>query len=303
MTDLAVIKQLEQIVTGKLHQNEPMSRHTSWRIGGRADVLVEPAGIQELQAILEIVNQHQVPITLIGNGSNLLVKDGGIRGVVIKLARGMDYLQVKGPGITAGAGILLAKLAAAAAAAGIGGFEFAAGIPASLGGAVVMNAGANGSCIGDLLEKVRVLDYQGRLYWLTRDDLGFNYRTSVLQHQELVVVEVSLIGRLKEAAEIVDQTKAFLARRKATQPQGYPTAGSVFKNPPGDSAGRLIEQAGGKGLRLGDAEVSTRHANWILNKGNATARDVLTLIQQLQVMVMERFNVSLQPEVKVLGED
>ncbi|MEG6511945.1 UDP-N-acetylmuramate dehydrogenase [Desulforamulus ruminis] len=303
MNKPALAVELQPLLQGSVRVNESMALHTTWRIGGPADLFVDPVGREDIRQAVEFARSKQLPITVIGNGSNLLVKDGGIRGMVIKVGRGLAYITVDGTFIRAGAGLTLPELAAAARRAGLGGFEFAAGIPGSLGGALVMNAGAMNGCTADVLQSAVVLDHQNRFITLPKEEFGFAYRTSNLQKTGTICVETCWQGIPRDPAVIEQETREYLSRRKALQPQGFPNVGSIFKNPPGDSAGRLIEAAGGKGLKVGGAEVSHKHANWILNVGNATARDVLTLIEQVKRRVMDCFGILLHLEVRVLGED
>ncbi|MEG6521889.1 UDP-N-acetylmuramate dehydrogenase [Desulfotomaculum sp. 1211_IL3151] len=295
--------ELQSLVRGSIRINESMRKHTTWKIGGNADVFLDPSDKGDIRQAVEFARERAVPFTVIGNGSNLLIKDGGIRGLVIKIGRGMANLSVNGNRIRAGAGAMLPELAAVARKNGLGGFEFAAGIPGSLGGAVVMNAGAINGCAADVLVEVEVVNHNNKLVVLKKEELDFAYRTSSLQNQGLICVETLWQGYAKEQWQIERETKEYLAKRKIAQPQGYPNAGSVFKNPQGDHAGRLIEACGCKGLRIGDAEISTKHANWILNLGNATAKDVLDLIDKIKQVVQKRFGVLLHLEVRVLGED
>ncbi|ABO49216.1 UDP-N-acetylmuramate dehydrogenase [Desulforamulus reducens MI-1] len=295
--------ELQSLVKGSIQINEPMRKHTTWKIGGKADLFLNPSDKEDIRQAVEFAREKAIPITVIGNGSNLLVKDGGIRGLVIKVGRGMAKITIEGTSIKAGAGALLPELAVFACKNSLGGFGFAAGIPGSLGGAIVMNAGAMNGCVSDVLQSIVVLNERNQFEVLTKDHLNFAYRTSNLQSRGLICVETCWQGYAKDQWLIEQETKEYLAKRKAAQPQGFPNAGSVFKNPEGDFAGRLIEGCGGKGLRVGDAEVSSKHANWILNLGRATAQDVLILIDHLKQMVQERFGVLLQLEVKVLGED
>lgn len=294
---------LERLLPGRVSFGEPLKLHTTWRIGGPADFFVEPRGTEELVRALAFAREESLPVTVIGGGSNLLVKDGGIRGLVIKIGGGFSRLEISGERVVAEAGVRLARLTGAALEAGVGGFEFLTGIPGTVGGAVVMNAGAFGRAAGDLCESVRLLDEDGRLKTLSRRELFFGYRTSSLQGKNAVVVEAAFRGALREPAAIRADMEAVQKRRWATQPSGYPSAGSVFKNPPGTSAGFLIEQAGAKGLRCGGAAVSPVHANFIVNLGGATARDVLDLISKVKTVVKQRFAVELELEVQVLGED
>ncbi|GAB6181891.1 UDP-N-acetylmuramate dehydrogenase [Desulfotomaculum defluvii] len=295
--------ELQSLVQGSIRTNEPMKKHTTWRIGGNADIFLDPSDKEDIRQAVEFARERSIPFTVIGNGSNLLIKDGGIRGLVIKIGRGMATYSIEGTRIKAGAGMILPELAAAACKNSLGGFEFGAGIPGSLGGAVVMNAGAMNGCVADVLVSIEVIDHNNKFTVIPKGELGFAYRTSSLQNQGLICVETLWQGHAKERRQIEQETKEYLAKRRLAQPHGYPNVGSVFKNPEGDHAGRLIEACGGKGLRIGEAEISTKHANWILNMGNATAQDVLTLIETIKKMVQERFGVLLHLEVRVLGED
>ena len=295
--------ELQSLVKGTVLVNEPMRKHTTWRIGGNADLFINPADKEDVRQAREFARSNQIPCTVIGNGSNLLVRDGGIRGMVLKVGRGLAGISLEGTTIKAGAGVILPELAAAARRAGIGGFEFAAGIPGSLGGAIIMNAGAMSGCVADVLVSVVVLNEENQFVTLFKEDLDFSYRFSSLQKKPLICLETTWQGFPKESETIQEETREYLSKRKIAQPQGYPTAGSVFKNPAGDYAGRLIEACACKGLRVGDAEVSPKHANWIVNLGQATAQDVLTLIDKIKLQVQERFNIDLHLEVRVLGED
>ncbi|MEW6771381.1 MAG: UDP-N-acetylmuramate dehydrogenase [Bacillota bacterium] len=289
-------------IQGRVRYGEPLRNHTTWQIGGPADVLVEPASREDLATVLAFIRQEALPLAVIGNGSNLLVSDSGFRGVVIKIGEALGRVNINGERIFAEAGAKLGRVTAVAQAAGLGGLEFAVGIPATLGGAVTMNAGANGAAMADVVEKVTVVDYEGNECVLEHAEIGFGYRRSRLQELKAVVVEIVLHLTPDDPREIRRRSEECLRRRKVTQPLEYPSAGSVFKNPPGDAAGRLIELAGAKGLRIGDAMVSERHANFIVNLGNARARDVLALIGRVREMVREKFGVTLELEVKVLGE-
>lgn len=303
MNQPSLAGELQSLIKGYVKINEPMHKHTTWRIGGNADIFVDPSDKEDLRRAVEFARSNNIPLTVIGNGSNLLVKDGGIRGVVIKVGRGLSEITVDHTIIQAGAGVMLPELAAAARKNGLGGFEFAAGIPGSLGGGTIMNAGAINGSVSDVLLSVELLNEETQFEVLTKEQLDFSYRTSNLQNRSIICVATKWQGFPKDTVEIEQETRNYISKRKAAQPQGYPTAGSVFKNPPEDFAGRLIEACGCKGLKVGDAEVSEKHANWILNLGKATAQDVLTLIKEIKNKVREHFGVTLQLEVRVLGED
>jgi UDP-N-acetylmuramate dehydrogenase len=241
-----------------------------------------------------------VPLVL-GAGSNVLIGDRGIRGVVLKLGKGCDRVRLEGTTVIAEAGAGLPALAVQTARQGLSGLEFAAGIPGSVGGAVVMNAGAHGHAMDDVVTAVEVFTADGPRR-LDRDALGFGYRTSILQQRPFVVAVVTMTLRPEAPERVRARMMAWLAHRGATQPIGPPSSGCIFRNPPGDHAGRLIDQAGLKGLAVGGARVSSVHANYVINDGNARAADVMALVQQVRARVRERTGITLELEVKTLGE-
>lgn len=278
-----------------------MKKHTSWRIGGPADIYVEPASRGELQLAVSYAHELSIPLTVIGAGTNILVSDEGIRGIVIKIGSGLDWISVNENIIFAEAGAKLSRVASVARDAGLGGFEFSAGIPGDVGGAVVMNAGANGASVGAQVKEILLLNPEGVYFKKTKDEMNFGYRSSALQSELAVVVEAVFSCCRRDRNAINEDMDTYIKKRKDTQPLHYPNAGSVFKNPPGESAGRLIEAAGLKGERVGDAQISLMHANFIINLGAATARDVLMLINKARASVLDSFGIDLKPEVKVLG--
>ncbi|WP_093793826.1 UDP-N-acetylmuramate dehydrogenase [Sporomusa acidovorans] len=286
----------------RLLVHEPMSKHTTFRIGGPADYLVFPATVQEVSNVLYIAKQYHVPITVLGNGSNVLVLDGGIRGVVLKFGSEMGYLRHKGHIVYAGAGALLAKVSKYAAKYNLTGFEFAIGIPGSIGGAVFMNAGAYEGEMSQVVQAVTAVGQDGALRRFVRDQLEFGYRHSVFQENGCLICEVELALVSGENHSIRVLLDDYTAKRQTKQPIEMPSAGSTFKRPQGHFAGTLIEQAGLKGASVGGAQVSTKHAGFIVNAGGATAQDVLTLISKVQERVYQQFGVALHPEVKILGE-
>ncbi|MEW6547389.1 MAG: UDP-N-acetylmuramate dehydrogenase [Bacillota bacterium] len=289
------------MVRGDVRWSEPMSRHTSFRVGGPADLYVRPADFPSLQAALAILAEAELPVLVVGLGTNLLVRDGGIRGAVVSTAR-LSGWRVEGVRLVAWSGTPLPALARGAARAGMSGLEFAAGIPGTLGGAVIMNAGAHGMCLGEVIEQVTVLDGDGCML-LGREDLGLGYRDSRLRREKMVVTEAVLCLRSSSRAEVEARTMELLEVRRRTQPRGVPSAGSFFRNPPGVAAGFLIERAGCKGMRVGGAEVSPVHANFLVNRGGATAGDVLALAARVRERVAERFGIWLEPEVEIVGEE
>lgn len=298
-----VLEELAKCGVKDVRVNEPLSRHTTWKVGGPADLLIYPRSEEELKRAMQIVYLHQMPWRAIGRGSNLLVRDGGIRGVVFKLDEGFNYLGIDGTRVTAGGGYSMILLASMTAKHGLTGLEFAGGIPGNVGGAVYMNAGAHGSEIARVLVSAKVLLETGEWITLSNEDLKFRYRTSILQN-ELRGIVTEATFELKEGdKEVISSAlTSFKERRRQTQPLQFPCAGSVFRNPPGDYAGRLIQEAGLKGYRIGDAEVSTLHANFIINRGQATAQDVLHLIQHIIQTIEEKYQITLEPEVQVVGE-
>lgn len=303
MVDSAFYRELIELLPGRARAGELMKKHTSWRIGGPSELFVEPSSREDIRLVVSYAHQRGIPLTVIGNGSNLLVSEGGIRGIVVKVGSGLARISTGEDGIVAEAGAKLAMVVAAARDADLGGFEFSAGIPGTVGGAVVMNAGANGSSIGELVREIVVLNFEGEFHRKTQEEMNFGYRSSILQREPSIVVEASFSCYPRDKDAIKDEMEKFVAKRKLTQPLCQPNAGSVFKNPPGDSAGRLIEMAGLKGTRVGNAQISTLHANFIVNLGSATARDVLALIDRVRETVRSRFDVELKLEVKVIGDD
>lgn len=296
-------EELGQRVKGKVIAIAPMRDYTTWGIGGPADLLCNPQTEEDVITALKFAGEHGLPVTIIGNGSNLLVRDGGIRGLVIRMAGGLNSVRVDGNRIIAGAGILLPSLSRVALRAGLSGLEFAAGIPASLGGAVVMNAGAFGQCLGDLVVEVEAVGDDGSRKVLSASDLTFGYRTSSFQDQKLIILKAVLQLVPEAPLVIAVRMRSNLSYRKKTQPLNMPSAGSVFRNPPGHYAAKLIELAGLKGARIGDAEVSLKHANFIVNRGNASARQVIALIELIREQVRCQFGIDLVPEVRLVGEE
>ena len=281
---------------------EPMKRHTTFRIGGPAEVFVMPGNLEEMQRILEICRTEDLPYFILGNGSNLLVGDKGIRGLVIEIGSGMNDIRVEGTKIVAGAGALLSKVANEAAAAGLGGMEFAAGIPGSIGGAVTMNAGAYGGEMKDILESVKVIDPEGMMHILSVEELDLSYRHSCIMEKGGIVVEATIKLEKKPEEEIRAQMADLRNRRVEKQPLEYPSAGSTFKRPEGYFAGKLIMDAGLRGYTVGGAQVSEKHCGFVINHANATAADVRQLMQDVKEKVKEQFGVELEPEVKMIGE-
>ncbi|HHW03771.1 MAG TPA: UDP-N-acetylmuramate dehydrogenase [Thermoanaerobacterales bacterium] len=300
--DLLYHKLKSFISEERIRINEPMKNHTSFRIGGPADILVLPQDAEEIKKIVACCRSEGVPFFVMGNGTNLLVKDRGIRGVVIKLAQNFNDIEVNKNIIMCKSGIAVSTAARVALENSLSGLEFASGIPGSVGGAVVMNAGAYGGEMADVVKKVRVMDFEGNIYEMSKEELGYSYRRSVLQKGDRILlnVEMELLPGVYD--EIKARMDDYLTRRKQKQPLNLPSAGSAFKRPPGGFAGYLIEKAGLKGYRIGGAMVSDLHAGFIVNIDNATCEDVLKLINHIKKEVMDKFNVELEPEIKIYGE-
>ena len=283
-------------------RDEPMSRHTTFRIGGPADYFVTPKDKGEIKKIIKFCRKEQVPFYVIGNGSNLLVGDRGYRGVIIQIFKQMSKIEVDGEQIMAQAGALLSKLAAAALDASLTGFEFASGIPGTLGGALRMNAGAYGGEMKQVVLSADVLTPAGDFITLSVDELEMGYRTSIISKNDYVVIDALLQLKKGNKEEIKAQMADLREKRVSKQPLEYGSAGSTFKRPEGYFAGKLIDDAGLRGFRVGDAQVSEKHCGFVINRGNATAAEVRELMQIVSERVEEKFGVRLQPEVRCIGE-
>lgn len=281
---------------------ESMKRHTTFRIGGPAEVFVMPGNLEEVQRILEICRTEDLPYFILGNGSNLLVSDRGYRGVVIQLDRNFGEVKVEGTEIHASAGALLSTIAVAARRASLTGFEFAGGIPGTLGGAVVMNAGAYGGEMKDVLRKVMVMDQSGKVFEIPAEELQMGYRTSIIKTAGYIVLGAVLSLKEGNLEEIKMLTRKLSEQRTSKQPLEYPSAGSTFKRPEGYFAGKLIMDSGLRGYRVGGAQVSEKHCGFVINTGDATAEDVRCLMKHVTEIVYAKFGVTLEPEVKFLGE-
>lgn len=294
---------LEEILDkDQLFWDEPMKNHTTFRIGGPADCLAVPHTIDEAEKVIRSCRQEGVPCFIMGNGSNLLVSDQGFRGVVVQLYKEFAGIETEGTLIRAQAGASLARIAAEALRNGLEGFEFAAGIPGTLGGACIMNAGAYGGEMKDVLREVTVLTLEGERKIFHREELDMGYRTSRASREGAVVLEAVLQLKKGEERRIREKMEDLKERRISKQPLEYPSAGSTFKRPEGYFAGKLIQDAGLRGFRVGDAMVSEKHCGFVINCGNATAADVAELIRQIQEKVKETSGVTLEPEVRRLGE-
>jgi len=282
--------------------DEPMSGHTTFRIGGPADYLVLPAAVDEVVTVLNLARQFTVPVTVLGNGSNVLVLDKGIRGLVLKFGKDMAYIRHVGTTVIAGAGALLRDVSRYAAEQGLSGLEFAIGIPGSIGGAVFMNAGAYDGEMSNIVIAATAVCSDGSVKRFAKEEIDFSYRHSIFHTNNCTICEVELAFQNGEHTMIRSKMGDFTTKRETKQPLEMPSAGSTFKRPPGQFAGTLIEQTGLKGLTIGGAQVSPKHAGFIINAGGATANDVLALIKEVQRCVYEKHGVMLQPEVRTIGE-
>ena len=299
-------KQLQEIVKkDNILKNEPMSKHTSLKIGGLADYFIKVKTIDELKNILEFSNKNKIQTTIIGNGTNLLVRDGGIRGIVIKLE--LNEFKIKKTAneilITVGSGMTLAAIALIALREEISGLEFLSGIPGTIGGAIRMNAGAYGSEMKDLVIKTRYMTYDGKIKTLDLKKHEFEYRNSIFSKLQAIIIDTTIKAKKGNKEEIEKKINEYSASRKLSQPLEYPNAGSTFKRKEGVITAKLIDECGLKGFSIGEAEVSTKHAGFIVNKGKATAKDVLDLVEYIKKEIKKKFDLDLDLEILVIGED
>lgn len=297
-----LISELIEAQIGRVRANEPLAKYTTWEIGGPADVLIVPENEEQLSSALTLLHRHGTPWCVLGRGSNTLVSDKGVRGAVIKLGDGFDDVQFEGTTVTAGASYSFIKLSVMVGKEGLTGLEFAGGIPGTVGGAVYMNAGAHHSDVSRILKSADVIWEDGSRSVLGNEEMSFAYRHSILHERRGIVVRAVFELATGDRKEIAAAMASFKDRRRRTQPLQMPCAGSVFRNPPGDHAARLIEAAGLKGMREGAAEISQVHANFIVNHGGAKAEDVLTLIRRVQSIIEQQNGIKLVPEVLLMGE-
>jgi len=302
MVGATLKERLEQQIKGRIVYGEPLDKYTSFGIGGPADVMVFPEGAADVRAALRLCREERVPYLVLGGGSNLLVRDGGFRGVVLHLEGVFTQLNVEGKRVWAGAGVRLSRLVAFCSTLALSGVECLAGVPGTVGGAVRGNAGAFGGSIADHLVAVRLLTSEGDEHVFSRDRMEFSYRRSSLP-EGCVILEAAFDLEQGDTGEIRRRISANLVQRNRGQPVEWRSAGSVFKNPPGEYAGRLVEKAGLKGVRVGGACISPKHGNFIINLGGATATDILALIDLMQRQVREKMQVELELEVRVVGEE
>lgn len=282
--------------------HEPMSRHTTFRVGGEAECMAVVETKEELSQLVSYLGRIEQDYFVLGNGSNLLVGDKGYRGIILKMGPRLSAVGVEKDHIAAGAGALLSRVAAAARDAGLSGLEFAAGIPGSIGGAIVMNAGAYGGEMKQVVKMVRVMDKEGEILTLDNDTMEFGYRTSIIRDRPFIVLGVVLKLTPGNKDEISAKMEELMKQRKSKQPLEYPSAGSTFKRPEGYYAGKLIMDAGLRGYRIGGAQVSEKHCGFVINAGGASAADIREVIEEVQERVRDRFHVRLEPEVIFLGD-
>ena len=303
MISEAMLETLQSIVPGEnIYLKEPMAAHTTFKVGGPADCFIEVENATQLQKLQKYLTLVECPFVVIGNGSNLLVSDTGYRGVVLQIGKKMSQITVAGNVIKAQAGALMSQVAAAALQHGLTGLEFASGIPGTVGGGVVMNAGAYGGELAHVVTEVCVMNREGEILVLDNDTMEFGYRKSTIRKKPFVVTEVSFELTPGDSESIKAKMDELAAARREKQPLEYPSAGSTFKRPEGHFAGALIMDAGLRGFRIGGAMVSQKHCGFVINAGDATAADILAVIREIQRQVKDRFNVDLETEVVFLGE-
>ncbi len=296
------IEEYTQSNLGLLLENEPLAKHTTFRVGGPARVFVTPNSKESLIQTLDLIRKYKLTYKVIGRGSNLLPSDHLFEGIIVKCDKGLDHIEINGHIVKVGAGVSTILLANRVAKHNLSGLEFISGVPGSLGGAVYMNAGAYNKEIKDVLVKALVADETGHLQWLTNEELEFDYRTSIIQAKKnWTIIEAVLQLEPGQYEEILDLMKVRKVRRVESQPTNMPSAGSTFRNPLPHYSWKLIEDAGLRGVRIGGAEVSKKHCNFIVNVGNATAQDIYELIQHVQSVVLEAHGIELHPEVEMFN--
>lgn len=300
---------MKDLIYNEIHTNlnindivldEDMKKHTTFRAGGTAKYFIQPENEDELIRVIQYLKNKKIPFYIIGNGSNLLVRDEGYKGAIIKIGQHFSDYQFEGNTLTCGAGAFLSKIANDACNRSLKGLEFAAGIPGLVGGAVTMNAGAYGGEMKDVVKKVSVVDQNGNLIVIDSDNMEFGYRNSIVQKNHYIVTSAVMELSNGNQEEIKEQMEGFMKARKEKQPLEYPSAGSTFKRPEGYYAGKLIMDAGLAGYQVGGAQVSEKHCGFVINTGDATATDIITLILDVKRIVQEKFGVTLEPEVKII---
>ena len=285
-----------------IRYNEPLKNHISLRIGGPADIFCSPGNIEDLKKVVSISKEYNIPFWVIGNGTNLLILDSGIRGLVINLNKGFKKIEFSDKIVKVGAGVSLVYLSKIALNKGLSGLEFACNVPGALGGAIINNASFKGNCMADVVQNVTFLTGENKIERTSKPNLNFNYRECILKGKPVIILEATLLLKKGNKEEIESKIKQNIKIRKTRQPLDKFSAGSIFKNPPGYYAGELAEKVGAKGLSRGKAQVSSKHANFIINNGGASARDILYLIEEIEKRVKKNFGIKLEREIEILGE-
>ncbi len=295
-----ILEEIQKIVSkDKIFTNEPMSKHTSFKIGGPAEIFVKINNVKELKLIIKISKQAEVPITVVGNGSNLLVSDDGIRGIVLKIE--FDKIEIEESGkLKVGSGVKLAFLAQKCLKEKLEGFEFASGIPGTIGGAIRMNAGAHGSEMKDIVKKITCMTRDGKIQVISNEEAKFEYRNSIFSQNDYIILEAEIQLRKGNSEEIRSKMDEYATYRKEKQPIEYPSAGSTFKRGNDFITAKLIDECGLKGYQIGGAQVSEKHAGFIINKGNATAEDVKQLMKYVEEQVYNKFGKKIEPEIEII---
>lgn len=296
-------KSLLNLIKGKIYKDYEIKNITTFKIGGKVDYLVIPEDYEDIRLTLRFGKDNNIPVYLMGNGSNLLVSDSGIKGIIIRISKeNFIKKEIKNNFIKSESGVPLYELISISLKNELSGLEYLHGIPGALGGVIAMNAGTDGCSISDFLKEIKVMNNFGEIFILPKEEIDFSYRKSSILEKKLIVLEALLELKKSKRENIFSTLKSKVRKRRLTQPLTFPTAGCVFKNEGENKAGFLIEKAGCKGLRIGDAEVSTIHANFILNRGNATFKDIISLMKMVRERVYEKFNIILNPEIIIMGE-
>ncbi|UXR86397.1 UDP-N-acetylmuramate dehydrogenase [Staphylococcus felis] len=302
MKSSSILRDLEQLVSKSIIKvNEPLKRYTYTETGGNADFYISPSTHEDVQKVVQYAYNHHIPLTYLGNGSNIIIRDGGIRGIVLSLLN-LDHIESSDATIIAGSGAAIIDVSRKARDLSLSGLEFACGIPGSVGGAVYMNAGAYGGEVKDVIDYALVINEQGELLQLTHNELELDYRNSIIQKEHYVVLEAAFTLKPGQQSDIQSIMDDLTERRESKQPLEYPSCGSVFRRPPGYFAGKLIQDAKLQGHRIGGVEVSKKHAGFMVNVDNGTATDYEDLIHHVQKVVKDKFDVELQREVRIIGE-
>ncbi|MBH9580299.1 UDP-N-acetylmuramate dehydrogenase [Staphylococcus felis] len=302
MKSSSILRDLEQLVSKSIIKvNEPLKRYTYTETGGNADFYISPSTHEDVQKVVQYAYNHHIPLTYLGNGSNIIIRDGGIRGIVLSLLN-LDHIESSDATIIAGSGAAIIDVSRKARDLSLSGLEFACGIPGSVGGAVYMNAGAYGGEVKDVIDYALVINEQGELLQLTHNELELDYRNSIIQKEHYVVLEAAFTLKPGQQSDIQSIMDDLTERRESKQPLEYPSCGSVFRRPPGYFAGKLIQDAKLQGHRIGGVEVSKKHAGFMVNVDNGTATDYEDLIHHVQKVVKDKFDIELQREVRIIGE-